>query len=124
MNPGIATAEDLFAAMKKMPPTERVRFFTLLGETAFKEDHFSHAEVFGDILDAEFTVEEAAEYLEISVSTFRRYVQGKKIYVHLKGACSGCMMEAATLGGIQQKMIETLGELVQVLPASHMPVEA
>ena len=79
MNPGIATAEDLFAAMKKMPSTERVRFFTLLGETAFKEDHFSHAEVFGDILDAEFTVEEAAEYLEISVSTFRRYVQGKKI---------------------------------------------
>lgn len=51
-------------------------------------------------------------------------VQGRKIYVHLKGACSGCMMEAATLGGIQQKMIETLGEMVQVLPASHMPVEA
>jgi NifU-like protein len=51
-------------------------------------------------------------------------VQGKKIYVHLKGACSGCMMEAATLGGIQQKMIEVLGELVQVLPSSHMPVEA
>ena len=51
-------------------------------------------------------------------------VQGKKIFVHLKGACSGCMMEAATLGGIQQKMIETLGELVQVLPSSHMPVEA
>jgi NifU-like protein len=51
-------------------------------------------------------------------------VQGKKIYVHLKGACSGCMMEAATLGGIQQKMIEALGELVQVLPSSHMPKEA
>ena len=51
-------------------------------------------------------------------------VQGKKIYVHLKGACSGCMMEAATLGGIQQKMIEALGELVQVLPSSHMPAEA
>ncbi len=51
-------------------------------------------------------------------------VQGKMIYVHLKGACSGCMMEAATLGGIQQKMIEALGELVQVLPSSHMPVEA
>jgi hypothetical protein len=26
------------------------------------------------------------------------------------------MMEVATLGGIQQKMIEALGELVQVLP--------
>lgn len=51
-------------------------------------------------------------------------VQGKKIFVHLKGACSGCMMEAATLGGIQQKMIEALGELVQVLPSSQMPREA
>ena len=51
-------------------------------------------------------------------------VQGKHIYVSLKGACSGCMMEAATLGGIQQKMIETLGELVQVLPVSYMPTEA
>lgn len=51
-------------------------------------------------------------------------VQGKKIYVHLKGACSGCMMEHATLGGIQQQMIEALGELVQVLPAQYMPAEA
>ena len=51
-------------------------------------------------------------------------VQGKKIYVSLKGACSGCMMEAATLGGVQQKMIEALGELVQVLPVGLMPVEA
>jgi NifU-like protein len=50
-------------------------------------------------------------------------VQGRKIYVNLKGACSGCMMEAATLGGIQQKMVERLGELVQVLPASYMPRE-
>jgi NifU-like protein len=50
-------------------------------------------------------------------------VQGRKIYVNLKGACSGCMMEAATLGGIQQKMIERLGELVQVLPASYMSAE-
>lgn len=50
-------------------------------------------------------------------------VQGKKIFVSLKGACSGCMMEAATLGGVQQKMIEALGELVQVLPSSLMPQE-
>lgn len=50
-------------------------------------------------------------------------VQGKKIYVSLKGACSGCMMEAATLGGVQQKMIEALGELLQVLPVGLMPKE-
>jgi len=86
MNSGIATAEDLFAAMREMPPTERVRFFTLLGETAFERDNFSHAEVFGDVLSSEFTVAEAAEYLEVSVSTFRRYVQSKKIApVHVIG---------------------------------------
>lgn len=79
MNPGITTAEDLFAAMKEMPQLERVRFFTLLSETAFEKENFSHAEVFGEVLSAEFTVEEAAEYLEVSVSTFRRYVQCKKI---------------------------------------------
>ncbi|MDR3213695.1 MAG: Fe-S cluster assembly protein NifU [Azoarcus sp.] len=50
-------------------------------------------------------------------------VQGRNIYVNLKGACAGCMMEAATLGGIQQKMVEALGELVQVLPVSYMPTE-
>lgn len=47
-------------------------------------------------------------------------VVGKRIYVNLKGACAGCMMEQATLGGVQQQMIEALGELVQVIPASQM----
>jgi NifU-like protein len=51
-------------------------------------------------------------------------VQGKKVFVTLKGACSGCMMEAATLGGIQQQICEALGELVQVLPASLMALES
>ncbi|MCK9282685.1 MAG: Fe-S cluster assembly protein NifU [Rhodocyclaceae bacterium] len=44
-------------------------------------------------------------------------VSGKDIYVNLKGACAGCMMEQATLGGIQQKLIEALGEFVRLLPA-------
>jgi len=44
-------------------------------------------------------------------------VAGKDIYVNLKGACAGCMMEQATLGGIQQKLIEALGEFVRLLPA-------
>jgi len=47
-------------------------------------------------------------------------VDGKKIYVALSGACQGCQMEAATLGGIQQNLIEALGELVQVLPVGVM----
>ncbi|NMG69421.1 Fe-S cluster assembly protein NifU [Parazoarcus communis] len=43
-------------------------------------------------------------------------VDGKTIYVSMKGACSGCQMEALTLGGIQQQMIEALGEIVKVVP--------
>ncbi|GGB94552.1 nitrogen fixation protein NifU [Marinobacterium zhoushanense] len=45
-------------------------------------------------------------------------VDGKNIYVHLTGACTGCQMAAMTLGGIQQRMIEELGEFVKVIPAS------
>lgn len=44
-------------------------------------------------------------------------IDGKNIYVNLKGACQGCMMEQATLSGIQAQLIEALGEFVQLLPA-------
>ncbi|MFV8818364.1 Fe-S cluster assembly protein NifU [Haliea sp. E17] len=43
-------------------------------------------------------------------------VDGKNIYVNLVGACSGCQMAAMTVGGIQQKLIEALGEFVKVIP--------
>jgi NifU-like protein len=46
-------------------------------------------------------------------------VDGKSVYVNLIGACSGCQMAAMTLGGIQQKLIEALGEFVKVVPASE-----
>lgn len=45
---------------------------------------------------------------------------GKNIYVNLKGACMGCALEAATLGSVQQKLFEELGEYVRLLPASQM----
>ncbi len=45
-------------------------------------------------------------------------VDGKNIFVNLKGACQGCMMEQATLSGIQAQLVEALGEFVQLLPAS------
>jgi len=44
-------------------------------------------------------------------------VDGRDIYVKMTGACSGCQMAAATLGGIQQRLAEGLGEFIQVLPA-------
>ena len=45
-------------------------------------------------------------------------IDGKNIYVNLKGACQGCMMEQATLSGIQAQLVDVLGEFVQLLPAS------
>ncbi|MCM8611857.1 Fe-S cluster assembly protein NifU [Accumulibacter sp.] len=47
-------------------------------------------------------------------------IDGRNIYVELSGACQGCAMQAATLGGVQQKLSETLGELVQVLPIAPL----
>lgn len=47
-------------------------------------------------------------------------VDGRDIYVRMTGACAGCQMAAATLGGIQQRLAEGLGEFIQVLPAEAL----
>ena len=51
-------------------------------------------------------------------------IDGKNIYVNLKGACQGCMMEQATLSGIQAQLVEALGEFVQLLPAALLAMPA
>ena len=48
-------------------------------------------------------------------------VQGNQVLVHLVGACSGCQMAGMTLGGIQQELMETLGEFLQVIPVQKKP---
>jgi NifU-like protein len=47
-------------------------------------------------------------------------VDGKNVYVNMTGACSGCQMASTTLDGIQQRIVEDLGEFVRVLPASAL----
>lgn len=51
-------------------------------------------------------------------------VDGKNIYVNMKGACAGCQMAATTLGGIQQALVEGLGEFVRVLPGEQLKARA
>jgi len=51
-------------------------------------------------------------------------IDGKTVYVNMIGACSGCQMASMTLQGIQQKLMEELGEFIKVVPASQMPKSA
>jgi len=44
-------------------------------------------------------------------------IEGKTVYVNLIGACSGCQLEHQTLAGIQQRLMEDIGEMIKVIPA-------
>lgn len=80
------TAEDLFSEMKRMPAKERMRFFSLLASNAFRNDDFSHEQVFGHLQQEPFSASEAAEYLEVSLPTLRRHVQsGRLVPSHVVG---------------------------------------
>lgn len=48
-------------------------------------------------------------------------VVGNTAYVNMTGACNGCQMAAMTIAGIQQRLMEVLGEFIKVVPASQMP---
>lgn len=45
-------------------------------------------------------------------------VQEEKIFVKLDGACGGCQMAGATLGWIQQRLVEKMGEFVRLIPVN------
>ncbi len=75
----VLKAEDLLFEMKRMPAAERVRFFSLLAGNAFRDDDFTHDQVFGHLRHEQFSTSEAAEYLEISMPTLRRLVQSGKL---------------------------------------------
>lgn len=73
------TADDLFQDLKKMPPTERQKFFVILSANAFRDDDMNHEQLFGHLAADNFTAQEAIEYLDVSMSTFRRYVASGKL---------------------------------------------
>jgi len=73
------TAEDLFQDLKQMPAAERQKFFVILSTNAFRDEDLSREQVFGHLSADAFTAQEAAEYLEVSMSTFRRLVAGSKL---------------------------------------------
>lgn len=75
----LMTAEDVFFQVKQMSTKERLKFFALIAMNAFQETELTHEQVFGHLKNESFTAEEAAQYLEVSIPTFRRYVQSGKL---------------------------------------------
>lgn len=75
------TAEIVYKNFMQLEPSERAKFFALLAEPGVQGQNFSHEQVFGHLAGDEFTAAEAAEYLAVSISTFRRYVAHGKLRV-------------------------------------------
>jgi hypothetical protein len=73
------TAENLYQNLKQMPVEERQKFFGILSANAFQNEDMSHEQLFGQLAHDAFTAAEAMEYLEVSQSTFRRFVASKKL---------------------------------------------
>ncbi|MCF1184506.1 Fe-S cluster assembly protein NifU [Marichromatium gracile] len=49
-------------------------------------------------------------------------VDGRTVYVSLKGACAGCQMASLTLSGIQERLSAELGEPLRVIPAAPQQI--
>lgn len=73
------TAEAVYRAFRKLSVDERARFYTLLAEPGLANDNLTHQQVFGHLAAEEFTSKEAADYLDVSIATFRRYVKARRI---------------------------------------------
>lgn len=74
-----STAQAVFHEFRKLSSIERAKFYELLAESGVRDENFSHEQVFGHLARDEFSAAEAADYLEVSMSTFRRYVGDGKI---------------------------------------------
>nr|WP_255415666.1 NifU family protein [Tropicimonas sp. IMCC34043] len=45
-------------------------------------------------------------------------MEGSLVLVQLTGACSGCQLASATLGGLAQRASEALGRPIRVMPVA------
>lgn len=73
------TAQTVFLEFRKLPSNERAKFYALLAEGGMAGENASHEQVFGHLVGEEFSAAEAAQYLEVSMSTFRRFVADGKL---------------------------------------------
>lgn len=71
-----------------MPVKEREKLFSMIGRFGLEKETCTHDEVFGNMSDHPFTIKEAAQYLEISEITVRRWIKNGALIPSGKlGAC-------------------------------------
>lgn len=91
--PASAPAEPEPAKEAAMSPFQRMRRIEMIIESIRPQLQADHGDV--EIVD----------------------IQEDTVFVNMIGACSGCQLASATLGGIQQKLLEEMGEFIKVVPA-------
>jgi excisionase family DNA binding protein len=73
------TAEKVYKDILDMLLKEREKLFGVIARHGFEKDLYGHDEVFDEIRQSQFTVKEAAEYLEVAEITLRRWIKAEKI---------------------------------------------
>ncbi|MET0858216.1 MAG: helix-turn-helix domain-containing protein [Telluria sp.] len=72
------TAEAVIRDLRNLSTNERTKFFELLS-FGLQEEDSTHEQVFGHLAQMQLTAAQAADYLDISMSTFRRYVNAERL---------------------------------------------
>ncbi len=73
------TAQKIYKEILDMSIEEREKLFAVIARRGFEKDYYSHDEVFDEIRQSPFTINEASEYLGVAEITVRRWVKSKKI---------------------------------------------
>ncbi len=73
------TAQKIYKEIVDMSIAEREKLFAVIARRGFEKDFYNYDEVFGDIRQSPFTINEAAEYLEVAEITVRRWVKSNKL---------------------------------------------
>lgn len=99
------TAEKVYREILEMPVKERERLFSVIARHGFEKDYYTHDEVFDEIRSSPFTIKEAAEYLEVSKITIRRWVKSKKLEIRKIG--KNIVFDVDTLKIFKKRKIES-----------------
>lgn len=68
------TAEHVYQELLEMPVQEREKLFAVVARRGFEKAAYRHDEVFDDIRQSPFTVQEAAAYLDVTEIAVRRWI--------------------------------------------------